>query len=454
MLSIGTIILTLLILFIYKKSENYNVFIENIISITLIIEVLVIRGYFFKKGNFLIDYTLTMHLFSLIVIGSYVYINMAKISTRLKSYVIVMLGMQLLCLIINYINPPIEYIIDSWDNFFINESDKQRLFNISTYTLELLFISLPSLLSVCMLKMYSNTKHLNIRNVLRKTNRVLDFYLLVLLIQAITVVIFNNNFIDGVFELLCGPGTEQTTEIRQRFHDMNNIHGIGGESSFLAYSMYLSCLLFYFEYKFDLKLKKLKIRIALSVLYMFLSGAFSMLLFLMLLSIYFCKQYLSKKQIYYIIVPLILVILFAISMLGDWLEGEYFYYRLMLVIEAFGRIGDMNVYGIEDSSLVRFTSIFVLMKKVIEFNPLLGLGMGVQGAHNGLVMLFADMGVLGGYVWYRFISDGIKRAKMDFFILIIVQNIFFGFKFYVYFSTVLIYLLLDEVYKANGKENI
>ena len=108
-----------------------------------------------------------------------------------------------------------------------------------------------------------------------------------------------------------------------------------------------------------------------------------------------------------------------------------------------------------NSDVVRLISIIDTTKDFLH-RPLLGLGMGVEAAHSGVVSMLADIGVLGVFSWWKLVASipHDKRGKIVVLVWILAANLLCGTQRIMYSVVVMVFIVFCQCMDKRYEENI
>lgn len=427
----GSLLLFFIIAAICCKKNTILTKYKKLLLLDIIIELLMVRGFFVRFGTSEVLYENFMTCF-MIIASVYTIIHLQiKISTR-------EFGLGCLLLVVSSIGlfyqaiEPIDGIImnynspGSWDAYSLGIQNK-ALVEISWLRALVTYLHIVNVvLVVFMFKSTINST--DILSLLRSVNKILKFNVFFVVGEFITKNIFNSNIYTDVLILLLGDGTNTYVNLIER-NGLYQLQGITREPSHLAMTLFFTIIFYILEKR--LLNKKLKVNnylyICFCLFLSYISGSFGALLFLLVLLVWFAYLCaIDKGRIFKTFMMLLMIIVttgFIYALVdGSFDSSSYFGQRLFMATLVIEAASDGTWYGMGgDSAIPRFVSIFDTLGDFAK-RPLFGIGLSVEQSHGGLANILADFGVIGLITWCIFVFGKYKYNLTQIIILLVLSN--------------------------------
>lgn len=248
--------------------------------------------------------------------------------------------------------------------------------------------------------------------------------------------------------VLFGEKTSSFKEAFTKGSDFYTLQGITPEpSGYITFLYFVSVLLIFFyeheKHSFSRMKKILLIAYFMLLnLLMYFAGGFTYVWCLLILILYliniktkfYKKSLLNKFQLLSIVAVLTIAVISFISTL----DSPYLMYYIDRSIDAYSVFLDLLNGGnplltLDEgmaSSIARLSSIVLVASDALN-RPLLGLGLGLEFAHDNTATMFADIGLVGIALWMMFMNYRVRKDvrydNMAIVILILLYGVFSGY---------------------------
>ena len=246
-------------------------------------------------------------------------------------------------------------------------------------------------------------------------------------------VLNDTNFIIDFKSMFFGVSDATRTSIEKR-GEFFSLMGFTKEPSYFAICLYVKLwmtLLLYNMYAVTktahVFLNKYRIfMVIITIVELYMIGSFSVVWFYFMLMILGAALYTRRKKYSIREKCIISVSIVLVLCLMGWgmtfmlNDGTYIGNRLALGLEAWENIvtGYVWSFAILDSSTVRFMSIIEVAVDAFS-RPFFGLGIGIQAAHDSVVTMLSDFGIVGMVLWFMAVTFQWRKKKYDKFVLFI-----------------------------------
>ena len=466
------LLLCIVVHIFFNKDSLKNKYLKYI-SIAMIIEVLVLNASFINIGGLAIGVKYFMNIVVFIYTIYFIFKENINFDKTMFFIGIIFLFLIVIGILSEIIYPYSEYIINydieqGWDKYVLGMINKEPI-RLSFQNIFLLYFKIVVfVLTTYMIKTICNRYDLIyiLKNILKYTRFIIFFGFFEYIMKNIMAM-------PDVIEIFQYIMFFSVKEGQVSFlEDSYRLIGVSSEPSYFVYSLFLIAVLNIITKRIirsNIEYQKLinyhKYDNLLIIILMILSGGFSCIWYIsMLVIIYIISYYdIRKISLFYIIKLILSMTLFFIIIVGaifysSEISNNYIGERLDQVFEILSYIAiDSNVilsnslnYG--GSNVARLFSIYEVMLDFIN-RPILGLGVGVQIAHSGFVMLLSDFGILGVYflgklVLYK-VNKKIKYDNLFLLIFFVIVNIPIGTKSIGYEINTILFIELTSIYFSN-----
>lgn len=446
----SVILLALILCILMLKTEKKRYIL--LLTLTILIEMLYLRGYFIVLGVSQMPYSWFMEL----VMFVYAIIIMLKGNYKVAGtlFVFTLLFLFFSCLSIYYfqffpIDNEVIYNVSDWDlyiNGYANKVKPEVVFS------RVIFIMVPILsFFFNMMLAYVYVTKEDVAYIVRYICLTGKCYIGCIALECLAKNLFQVE-IFGLFYFILGTGVNTFGGINYRGNFVA-LQGFSAETSWLALSLYLFSVFFLingFYNKGKISFNDIK-WVFISVVLMFLSGSFTTVMYFSLLLIFIIYMFFYKRHINtkYVLFAMVVVLIFISYMVYQFLITESFIQsRLMSlfsdIIPAIAS-GKLEYRGIIDaegsfSTLSRLVSICSSFTNFFA-SPFIGIGIGVQSSHGAFVNALSDFGIIGIFIWWKIITRVNRKFNKIFALLIIVPSLFFGGREFLLFSIYIIVMI-------------
>lgn len=412
---------------IFITRQTYKEIFYKLFFLTSFLTVTLFQGYFMQIGSVELSTPRAIVANILWFFAIYIFLS-KKIQIPTKPFIamcifliVIVLGM-IQELFMPYEGPLLPLDVDQgWDGYIAGLYGKAYIYPPNSFYLTQFKIAVQYVIIILAAKaIFSWQDYVSIGMKLIKWSKIPIYYGF---IEFIIKNVFNNTTVTFSFtEFFFGASKESTLiEAIKKGGDLYILQGFTREASHYVIFLFTIAMLILFLNTIKKKRPSLfanakktysNITLISCIILMFLTGGFSAvwLSFVLFLTFILLKyreaninilEVLRKKRISVIISAILL----SISLYFIF-SSEYFMGRLtdaFFVINML--VSNMSVLTIGNegigSTIARFTSI-IDNAAVFCDRPLLGLGLGMQWAHDTTIELLVNIGVLGVYTLYRF----------------------------------------------------
>lgn len=447
---------------VYYKSISLRYI--RLIALAFILEVGKFQGYFFAIGESEVSYEDAFATI-LLVINC---VSMAKHKRYDKKTFIVamaLLTVALLGIIMENIAPYQGLIIPynskrAWDGYAIGVEDKTEVvYSVTRFMLLYVrILSLATTILVINKKLPTSCYKIIVRKISGFGKIVLSYGVAELVLKNI----FHSNLTNRINCTMFGLGISTYTEIAFS-SGLARLQGFTREPSHFSMAIFYFVLIIIMNDLIN-NTKKTGFWLPVSMLLLLMSRSFAALVYLILIFVFVFTFYRKgenaaninkmKQRLWFIsgftIAGVIVLLLCGMeSYLSD---------RLAYVVRVVGTLvtGNLRGGGVPvNSDVVRLVSIIDTTKDFLH-RPLLGLGMGVEAAHSGVVSMLADIGVLGVFFWWKLVASipHDKRGKIVVLVWILAANLLCGTQRIMYSVVVIVFIVFCQCMDKRYEENI
>lgn len=434
-----SLIIVLIVMYIFKEKTTLKDKYIKFVLLVVIIEILNPNGKFLSIGSNGIGYKYTLEIL-LCIFNMYIsYKYRIKINNTLFLFSSAFLCSILIGILSEIVCPYDEYIINStnilsWDGYILGLTNKEIISIDYAWFILLYLKSIISVFSICIIKTIFDKN--DILFVLNKTIKYTRFVIYYGFIEYIILNILVLPDIVKYIQLLFLGVYEEVT-IRGEFY---GLRGVTQEPSWYVISLFILIILRVLINKININTAFYKkynnIEIGLIMILMVLTGGFSSIWYIFILvliyirftfKMYFFRFLNVKKILLYTII--FISILEGLIYLFLENPNNYFSEKMNTTILVLNYLINNDGIIYATSSASRLISIYDVMNDFLN-RPLLGLGLGIETAHSGLVTFLSDFGIIGAYLYFKIILynnfKNIKYDKWFLFIYFIIANIAMG----------------------------
>lgn len=433
------ILVSIYFFIIYKFRFTFKTLLAFYV-ISFLLDVVMLRGFFIKIGD-KEYYSESIFVFIICFVNT-IYLLRYKIKKYLLIVSFIFFINFFIGIIFTYFVPLEVKVLNcssfgGWDGYVIGKTNKE-ISSVNFLRSFLFFLQLYSFSTCCFIikQKFTYEIYLNFFNIIKT---FLKFYVLFILAECIFKNIFNCFEIIELFNLILGNGlnTFEGNEIRNGFYVLI---GLSREPSHLAYTLFVSLIIFAFGFK-HFKSGNDLFYIVLTFLLLFLTGAFSSIIYSLLVIILLYtlqSNKLNSKNLILYLVFTVLLFIFAVIILIFFIPeniDDQFFSRINNIINALEYIilDDWKFRISIKSEYVRLISIFDNLRSFLE-RPIFGIGAGVELSHSGFISLLSNIGIIGITCWIFLllkscISSNVKSSLFLLILLVIFANLFVGFYF-------------------------
>lgn len=451
MITIGSLILLICIGKICNQKNLYSIY-RSLFALTIIVELLIERGFFIQIGSIQIAYRTICEIL-LCVISIILIVRSGggvkrKISILTMLFVlVVVVGLIMLCIFpTGAVGATMEV---SWDEILVSKIPKQKIvFGSGMYT-EIIQLFLYVVIIVTAVSKLSKNDFMII---LEKVIKCSKYLLCLNCIEIFTKYIFHSNVYIDILNKLLGVSYSTVNTLDQRGRGFV-LSGGTKEASHFAFSLFILFILVFAYYTKNKQKSYDYMFFSIIFLNFILTMSFSTVYYGLcaLLTIWaYCFEKKGYSQIKFIsfFILFILGISFAIYYLPliSTLIGNNGFWgrRISSVLEEISLLNNemwlKASTALEWSNRVRLGSTYETFK-LIKYRPLFGLGFSAVSAHSSLAMLFSGVGIIGTILCVEVIFSWCKR------IINLNMELYYTFIFIFLFSLILNSLSLRPFYE-------
>lgn len=473
-------VLLFIIAYIIISSGDNKTRFMRLLLLNLVMCIHFESGYFIAVNGFELDYdqvtSVVTLLFGVLSLNGKIKLDLLK---RIAMYIfVVMIG------VIGIIILPYKYKIVTgesinYDSVISGITDLNYISLDMGVVSGIVFVLIFSIILICAWQIMKEEDYCFLIN---KTAFYCKLVLLYGILEAIVTYIFKSSICRSVIDIVFGRGRSTFSTLILRENGFM-LQGFTREASHYAFSLFISIIIIYTSNK--LKFKRGYFWYITYVLISILSFSLSpvlyfggLLILLALIKIKMNPQDAMKKLLKllygFLGVGLILCLGYYIIELTYQNSDNYLVERLGDFFSSIKIIGGnygmslFSNYQYRSSNMIRLYSIVNTFKLLMN-RPLFGFGIGTITCHGSTAMFLGDVGILGLYMWYKFVSYVPDRgcfSKIDYLlyritiIVYIVINIFSS-KYLIPFNSVVViiyivcakYLFGNQCNLVKRKEN-
>ncbi len=447
-----SIIQVLIMGYILVKGKNLKNIFFGFFSLTVILDMNMLSGYFVKIGGSEIGYSEVALLFTSIV-AAIIIINSGKINRKLFSWGVVWIVVLGVGIIHTLFLPPETKVMDfstAWDAYFYGTSAPKEAV-VSMQSVLILFKIMLYMVNTFVVVDLSKDNIELIGELCKKFTKIQIVYALC---EVVTKYIAKSNVMTIIRDYILGVGNSTASSLLTRGEGVA-IYGLTREVSNLAKVLFLFVLICILTND----VRKQMVWVILSIIVMFLSMSFSNIMYVVCALLVYVVQnevHLNRKGIAVLGAVICISVVFVFSILNS----EYYMSRISGFFADMGTIfgGNIVIGSSVTSSKVRMYGISETMKAFFE-RPLWGIGAGTAFCNSGLVSALANVG-MGGlllWIWNCFYIGKITLQKgkkvLLFLFLLLLPNVLDGGldMIYALYNLLLILLIRDD---ENGPRNL
>ncbi len=443
---------------VYYKSIQLRYI--RLIALAFILEVGKFQGYFLAIGKSEVSYE-DAFVTILLAINC---VSMAKHKRYDKKTFIVamaLLTVALLGIIMENIAPYQGLIIPynskrAWDGYAIGVEDKTEVvYSVTRFMLLYVrILSLATTILVINKKLPTSCYKIIIRKISGFGKIVLSYGVVELVLKNI----FHSNLTNRINCTMFGLGISTYTEIAFS-SGLARLQGFTREPSHFSMAIFYFVLIIIMNDLIN-NTKKTGFWLPVSMLLLLMCRSFAALVYLILIFVFVFTFYRKGKstvdvqeikQRLWCISGFAIAVVIALLLCG---MESYFSDRLAYVVRVVGTLINGGSVPV-NSDVVRLISIIDTTKDFLH-RPLLGLGMGVEAAHSGVVSMLADIGVLGVFFWWKLVASipHDKRGKTVVLVWILAANLLCGTQRIMYSVVVMVFIVFCQCMDKRYEENI
>lgn len=428
------ILLVYLAKLMIHDAYSYSTYIKFVITM-LLIELLLLRGYFIRFGTSEVTYQLFTNCALLVYSIVFMVKNHVKVTYKDLFYG----GLFLLAAIIGDVYQEIVPYdglvmtydsVGSWDAYTLGANNK-GVVAISWPRVLSIYITFVTVV-VTVFIFHSIVKKETILFIIKRLNKFLKWNIYFIIMEFIIKNIIHSDITLRASGLIFGEGANTYTNLVIR-NGWYQLQGLTREPSHLALTLFLTIILYVVEKMLNntTLTKKQYMYIFFIMMLMIISGAFTSYLYIAIIFIWLVYSLLKKSQsmFRYIMGFFAIVVIIFLGYLivsGGLDSSTYIGKRITLANEMATAILANSWYGLGgDSALPRFLSIYDTFSDFLE-RPLFGMGVSVQISHGGLVNMLSDVGLVGLFLWIRLVFNKFSYKYCPIIILLVGSNILVG----------------------------
>lgn len=425
MVNVGTFILIAIFLWAITNGKSYKNIYINLFCITIIIELVVERGYFLLIGSQQLAYRTICE--AVLFVVSIIMLIHKKIKIKLglmNSFVLV-----LMALLIGWFSLALfpseatgATMDVAWDQILVEGYARQRITFTNGMTIEIIQCIMFIGVALCAYAIFDRNDWIII---LKRVNRVIGILLYVFVFEVITKYIFKSVIFHTISDAILGASVSTYSRLYTRGAGYM-LMGFTKEGSHFTFSIAITFLLMYTEYRVSGKkkiTKSNKISFIIIGIIMLLSMSFMSLyvmgcIVLLLLGIRFERKGGSQIKFWLLATAtgaILVLLMYILPTIAEKLSIQSFWgRRFFSVLEELSNISKGTWLtastALEWSNRVRLGSTYETIKLVI-YRPLFGLGFAATSAHSSFAMLFSGMGIVGTYLYIKFLCYSARIDK-------------------------------------------
>ena len=441
-----SIVLIIIVIFtLCKENRIHDIFVA-FLAITMAIQVCSLGGYFVKFGTVEINYV----DIAMLLTAFFGFLDSKKcINKRTFILSMALLGWALIGIFSTIIFPPHTQIIPttvSWDSYFYGRASKTTA--VISMSSVMAFIKLGLSLSIlCFSGHILASDYTKVQRIIVRISKV---HIVWLVVEVISKNILKTNLLPNLRNTILGIGKSTATELTLRGSGYT-VFGWTREASAVPEFLFVFIAIIILSKT----LKENKYWVIMGVAIMALSMSFSTLMFGSVLILLYAFTYqdevgkgVGKKTIYGGMALILLVgagIYFV-------LNSPYYSSRLTGFMEDFSVISSKNnaLNGTITSSKVRLYGIMDTLNVLLE-RPLTGFGLGTAYCNSAIIMILADIGIVGFVLWISAIESVSRQRKaflskknVCFCLFLIMPNILKGSSSLLYTTSIILILYLID----------
>ncbi len=439
-----SIMLCSTVLIILLRGKKVHTIFVLLLAITMTIQVCSLGGYFIKIGSIEIDYVDV----TLLLTAAFGFIaSKNRVNGKTLILCMLLIGWVLLGLFATTFFPPKTQILPpsvSWDAYFYGRANRMTA-SVSTSSMLALIKVVLTLMVLCFSSILGDDDFTRIRKIVITTSKI---HIVWLVAEFLTKNFLHSNILPELRNAILGLGKSTITELTLR-GSAYTVYGWTREASAVPEFLFAFIAILIMSKTLD----ENKWWAILGVIIMALSMSFSTIMFgaaLVILYVLIYQRKLSKKAAY----SCVMLILLVATGIYFVLNNQYYSSRVTGFVEDFLQIVSSNnvVNGTITSSKVRLYGIIETLKALME-RPFLGFGLGTTYCNSAIVMIMANIGIIGWILWLITIKSTSKRYKRNalrwnigFAMFLVVPNILKGSAALLYStSIILVQHLLDKL---------
>ena len=410
----------------------------DLLPISVVLGLFVDVGYFIKIGSYELLYS-ELLLLILIIISIFI------ILTRLKN---IKIKISLLFFLISIIVTQVFLIIYPIEQLIY----RNGLYILPKFSFNSLLVFLRVIMMIIISVVATNIiSEDDIKSITNKLLKYTSYIYIICVLEWITKNILKINIYNSIIGNLFGKG-EFTVDFLLERGSTYSLQGLSREPAHLSFGLFMFLMILIFS---NIEVKRKNVFFIIGIILLILSGSLSAIGYSLALLISYIIQ--SRKKINLILISF-LIILTCIFIIPN--ESKVYY--ISRILNSLNILLDMNQVQMNTSEQVRLFSITETLKTVFLNRKIFGAGLSIPYAYSGTVMILSSIGIIGfvNWFWYYFISIGqvFKNNKFITIIIIMLISLTFIGSINIIYSSYILLLVINMKYycikKDIGKINI
>lgn len=419
---------------ILNHACTYSTYVKFVTAMILV-ELLLIQGYFVRIGTSEVSYQLFGNCILLIYSMVFIVKNRIKVTYTDFIYSFLFLIAALIGVIHQSLVPYDGLVMTydsqgSWDAYTLGANNKG--FPVISWARVLSIYVTFITATFTIFIFHSCLQKETIRTILATVNKILRWNVYFVSFEFVFKNIVHSDLLLRLEVLFLGEGTNTYSTLIIR-NGLYQLQGLTREPSHLALTLFFTIVLYIIGRMLDDKhfMKSNYLYIAYIMVLMIVSGSFASYLYIMVVicwGIYLLmkKSHSGFKYIISFFSLSIMVLLAYLIINGGLDSSTYLGRRINLATELAGAVISNSWYGMGgDSALPRFLSLYDTFSDFLE-RPLFGMGLSVQISHGGLVNVLSDIGIVGLFFWTRLVFNKFTYYYPSILFLLLGSNLLLG----------------------------
>lgn len=412
MINIGTFVLLLMMIYILFSSKTIKKIYSNFIILTVVVELMIERGYFIQIGNQQIAYRTVCELVLAVVSLIIIICNKGIVSKKSFSLYVSLLVCLLLgwfLLLIFPTNARGGNLDVSWDFILTGKADLQRIVFTNSMIMEMVQILIYI---ICGITMYSFIGKNDWFYICCKIVYFLRAILYFNTIEILTKYFIKSNIYSFIVDFILGKSiaTDDVLGMRGKGFVLCGLTKEASHYSFVLSVILIINFICYYMNKQKENKKKINkdiVAIIITILTMILSMSFSSIYYLGCIVLFDVCLVSEKKGNslvkMWVIIAISIIILYVSLKLLPTIAAKmsivsFWGRRIASLSEEFTNVINGNWLtqstALEWSNRVRIGSTYETFR-LVKYRPLFGLGLAATSAHSSLAMLVSGCGIIG-----------------------------------------------------------